>query len=556
MLATSMIRKSLLLVLALVMFTPELTLGPTRFMLVTPELTLGPTYVSAAYARVAAQSSAIDVAFAKFWDAKNPQEAAAAAAAIVNSGVTFDAALGRLKKGRTYPDTPPHGVVRLANKISGTEFLYTLDVPASYDPSKKYQVRVQLHGGVGRPQATIRGNGSIGTLAGPDTVDQIYVLPIAWADAMWWQDVQISNLRMILDSLKRTYNVDENRVVMSGVSDGGTGAYYFAMRDTTPYASFLPLNGFVMILANPANGIDVELYPQNLLNKPFFVVNGGKDPLYPTSAVEPYVKHLQKGGVEIDYHPQPNGVHNTAWWPEVRDPFEAFARNHPRDPYPAKLTWEVSALGPDRRSHWLLIDKLSSAKAPKDRELLADLNDMSSGNQTNFGVRVNGLHITWVVPGTNADTMGLQAGDTVISINGRTLPQGLDLLEFLGIYRQGDKLTFHLSRDNKPVDLSGIYNPQTMTRVVPLFFHSDPVSRVDLVRDKNTIRATTRGIAEFTLLASPDVFDLAQPITVIADGKTVFNRRVDKSLETLMKWAALDNDRTMLFGAELHIKLD
>ena len=52
-----------------------------------------------------------------------------------------------------------------------------------------------------------------------------------WADAPWWSDAQLENLRSILDHLKRTYNVDENRVVVSGVSDGGTGAYYFAMRE-------------------------------------------------------------------------------------------------------------------------------------------------------------------------------------------------------------------------------------------------------------------------------------------------------------------------------------
>jgi hypothetical protein len=32
----------------------------------------------------------------------------------------------------------------------------------------------------------------------------------------------------------------------------GTSAYYVAMRDTTPYASFLPLNGYIMILATLA----------------------------------------------------------------------------------------------------------------------------------------------------------------------------------------------------------------------------------------------------------------------------------------------------------------
>ena len=36
--------------------------------------------------------------------------------------------------------------------------------------------------------------------------------------------------------------------MLSGVSDGGTGTYYFSMRDTTPFASFLPLNGAIAVL--------------------------------------------------------------------------------------------------------------------------------------------------------------------------------------------------------------------------------------------------------------------------------------------------------------------
>ncbi len=83
---------------------------------------------------------------------------------------------------------------------------------------------------------------------------------ISWNDAPWWSDDQILNLNAIVDSLKRTYNVDENRVVLSGVSDGATGAYYIAMRDTTPFASFLPLNGFFMVLADDSID-DSRIFP-------------------------------------------------------------------------------------------------------------------------------------------------------------------------------------------------------------------------------------------------------------------------------------------------------
>ena len=41
------------------------------------------------------------------------------------------------------------------------------------------------------------------------------MLPIGWRDAPWWNRVQIENIDAILDTVKRTYNVDENRVVLS-----------------------------------------------------------------------------------------------------------------------------------------------------------------------------------------------------------------------------------------------------------------------------------------------------------------------------------------------------
>src|SRR4029450_13986554 len=123
----------------------------------------------------------------------------------------------------------------------------------------------------------------------------------------------------ILDLVKQAYNVDENRVVLSGVSDGGTAAYYTAMRDTTPFASFLPLNGFIRVLDNETADADGDLFPNNLRNKPLFVVNGGRDPMYPTSVVDPVITRLQKAGVDVTYRPQPGAGHDTSWWPEVKD---------------------------------------------------------------------------------------------------------------------------------------------------------------------------------------------------------------------------------------------
>jgi hypothetical protein len=42
---------------------------------------------------------------------------------------------------------------------------------------------------------------------------------------------------------------------------------------------------------------------------------------------------------------------------------------------------------------------------------------------------------------------------------------------------------------------------------------------------------------------------------VETNGTVAFEGTVAKSVETLARWAARDNDRTMLFGAELHVKV-
>jgi poly(3-hydroxybutyrate) depolymerase len=418
----------------------------------------------AASIAVSAASAEVDRAFNGFWAARTPQEAAKLVPDIVRSGVTFDEASRRLKAGRPYAANVPKGIVRSSYQAGGREFFYAVNVPDSYDPAQRYQVRIQLHGGVSRESNKPRGDGSIGALAG---AEQIYILPTAWADAMWWSPAQLENLNTILDTVKRTYNVDENRVVLSGVSDGGTGAFYLAMKATTPFASFLPLNGSMLVLRSEDLAVG-DVFPTNLRNKPFFIVNGGRDPLYPTSHVGPYVEHLKAKGVDIVYKPQPSGVHNTAWWPEVKDSFEAFVRGHPRSPLPETLTWETSGTPYDNRAHWLVIDKLGP-NSRKDPEL-SDVNLLTDGGPM-------------------------------------------------------------------------------------LFDNTRPSGRVDLARSGNTVTASARGVAEFTLLLSPDAFDFSKPVKVEANGRVVFNGRVDPSVATLLKWAARDNDRTMLFAAELTVKL-
>lgn len=107
-------------------------------------------------------------------------------------------------------------------------------------------------------------------------------------------------------------------------------------------------------------------------------------------------------------------------------------------------------------------------------------------------------------------------------------------------------------RDGEPGTLP---DPNNAPTVGALFENLKPSGRVDLVRKGNTVEASTKGVATFTLLLSPDKFDFAKPVTVVVNGKKAFEGRVERSVKTLLKWAAADNDRTMLYGAELKVKV-
>ncbi len=411
--------------------------------------------------------ASVDAAFAQFWAAGSPAQAQQRVSAVIDTGVTFEEAYERLSRGRDY-EPQATGILAMRNQTDGgIEHYYSLNVPDNYDPNRQYQVRFQLHGGIGRrTNNQPRGSGEI-NLPG---AEQIYVLPYAWLDVAWWSGGQVSIMNAIVDRLKRSYNVDENRIVVSGISDGGTGAYYIGMHEVTPYASFLPLNGFIMVLANGSLD-DGTSFPANMRNKPWFVINGGQDRLYPTATVEPFVRHMMNNGVQTAYHPQPDAGHNTSWWPDMKDTFEQFVTDNPRDPHPDTLSWETADLTYNR-AHWLIIDEFR-ARSQMQRVSL------------------------------ESDPIG----------------------------------RFSATDD-------------------PLFPRTMPSGHVDLVRNGNTVQATTTGVATFTLLVSPDEFDFSEPVRVVANGDTVFDGTLEPSIQTLVKWAARDNDRTMLYGAELQIELD
>lgn len=378
-----------------------------------------------------------------FWHAEDDAARAEATQALLAAAAPARSVFRELAGGRLHRSDVPTGVV-LGSRVSksGLTLRYAFIVPETYDAARRYPVEFLLHGGVGRPawgEDEEFWRGGYESLASDD---RITVVPAAWRDAVWWQEEQARNLPAILRELKRDYNVDDNRVTLTGVSDGGTGAYFFAFKQPTPWAAFLPYIGNAAVLRNPQSGGGYRLYFENLRDKPLYIVNGENDPLYPASSIQPFVDVLEEAKVNYQFTVIENGGHNLNWMRDYAERIEYFKRAYPRDALPDVLQWVADRTDIYNRNHWLVIDE-----------------------RTGFG------------------------------------------------------------------------RPAVITAT----------------REQNRFTVDTSGVDRFTLLLSPSEIDFEAPITVVVNGEQRVSKRVDESLATLLKWAARDMDRLMLFTAELTI---
>ena len=379
----------------------------------------------------------------------------------------YDEMAARLKAGPTYQSARA-GRITLPTSDRGVSLDNVLEVPADYDPARRWPLRVSLHGGVGRA-APGPGDPPARPLTNRiQSAGELVLHPRAWSGSEWWTWGQVDNITKLIDRVKREYNVDESRTYITGISDGGTGVYFFAMRAATPWAACLPLNGQPLVLANPDSGAEGQFFASNLASCPLHVVNGGKDPLYPAASVSPLIAMFRRGGIAVDFQVYPEAGHDVSWWPDERAKFEAFLAAHRRVAHPERISWATERTDRYNRFRWLVIDRLGQRSSDRP---LPDVNKFSVDN----------------------------------------------------------------------------------SRELALFSRSRQSGRVDITRTGNTFEAETRGVSAFTLLLSPDVVDFSSPVRVVVNGRTVHESRVEKSVRTLMAWAARDNDRTMLYGAELTI---
>ncbi|MBS0186998.1 MAG: hypothetical protein JSS51_02945 [Planctomycetes bacterium] len=205
----------------------------------------------------------------------------------------------------------------------GGKRLYAVYVPRSYDPSKPTPAIVFLHG---RGESGTDGQKQIAVGLGSalqlhsDQWPFIVIFPQKPDFESQWVD----HKQMVLDILAKTqteYNIDQNRVYLTGLSQGGAGTWALGSLYPDKWAALVPVCGYYRNMGDqflpPAIAIKVK-------DLPIWAFHGLKDNVVPpeqTTAVVDAIQQVQIGQqnlVPIKITLLPDADHN-AWDPAYRN---------------------------------------------------------------------------------------------------------------------------------------------------------------------------------------------------------------------------------------------
>lgn len=207
---------------------------------------------------------------------------------------------------------------------SGIELPYRLFIPENYISSFSYPIIMYLHGGAGAGNDNLKqisGGNTNGTHVWITAENQnnypCFVVAPQLLGFNRWNDPDSIRLSLyaqlavnLLEALKKEFNIDSDRVYLTGQSRGGWGTWDVITKRSDLFAAAVPLCG-------GGNPRAVEA----IQHLPIWAFHGALDTTVPVENSRKMVAALRKIGGNIKYTEYPNvehGVWNKAYFePEL-----------------------------------------------------------------------------------------------------------------------------------------------------------------------------------------------------------------------------------------------
>jgi phospholipase/carboxylesterase len=169
---------------------------------------------------------------------------------------------------------------------------FSLYVPEYYTPDRAWPLVMALHGGSGNGRgflwSWLRDARSFGAILGAPTATGP-----TWA--LMGDDNDTPNLGRILDSIRSRWNVDAKRMLLTGMSDGGTFCYVTGFESTSPFTHLAPIAAtFHPLMAEIADA-------ERLRGLPVHIVHGRLDWMFPVQVARQAKNALSAAGASVTY---------------------------------------------------------------------------------------------------------------------------------------------------------------------------------------------------------------------------------------------------------------
>ena len=237
---------------------------------------------------------------------------------FVEPALRDDATL-RAKLESADPTRANVGIIHMGNE-KDAKGGFSLYVPEYYDENESAPLIVSLHGGSGH------GRDFLWTwLREARSYGAILVSPTSKGDTwdLMGPDIDSPNLYGILEHVRDRWNVDPSKMLLTGMSDGGTFTYVSGLNGDSPFTHLAPSSASFHPLL-------IEGYPpERIRDLPIYLMHGALDWMFPVDVARTAHQTLSAAGAKVCYR-------------ELSD----LSHTYPRDENPRIMKWFLHGTTP------------------------------------------------------------------------------------------------------------------------------------------------------------------------------------------------------------------
>jgi hypothetical protein len=272
---------------------------------------------------------------------------------LSDPNATIDQTIGIIQTERIYVPQPTGVILGEQIDVKGHAYDLALSIPPTYQPTKGYGLVLCLHGAGFTGEAYLeRWQARLGE-------DYVLACPTTPMGAWFTRGAEELVLATIR-SVQRRYHIDPDRIFLTGMSNGGIGAWVIGMHHAPLFAGIAPM----------ASGLDRALMPflTNLRSTPAYIIHGAKDQVMPVELSRTITEELTRLGYPYVYreHDREHPMAGGHYFPREELPeLVTWLNVQRRNPLPTSITVvrEASHFQP---FGWVRIDSTDSIAAFSD----------------------------------------------------------------------------------------------------------------------------------------------------------------------------------------------